>query len=97
MLAYSPLLSGAYTRDDRQFDDKFFGADTEKRIEMLRAVATEIGATLNQVVLAWMLGSDPLVLPLIAASTKEQMGENLEAVDIVLTDEQMERLNGAGS
>jgi aryl-alcohol dehydrogenase-like predicted oxidoreductase len=97
LLAYSPLLSGAYTRDDRQFDDKFFGADTEKRIEMLRAVATEIDATLNQVVLAWMLGSDPLVLPLIAASTKEQMGENLEAVDIVLTDEQMERLNAAGS
>jgi aryl-alcohol dehydrogenase-like predicted oxidoreductase len=67
------------------------------RIERLRAVATEIDATLNQVVLAWMLGSDPLVLPLIAASTKEQMGENLEAVDIVLTDEQMERLNAAGS
>lgn len=96
LLAYSPLLKGAYTRDERQFDDKYLGTDTEKRIETLRAVATETNATLNQVVLAWMLGSDPRVLPLISASTKEQMEENLKALDIVLTDEQMERLDAAG-
>ncbi|MFL7794415.1 MAG: aldo/keto reductase [Anaerolineae bacterium] len=96
LLAYSPLLQGAYTRQDRQFDEKYLGADTENRIAALRSVAAEIGATLSQVVLAWMLGSDPLVLPLVAASTQEQMDENLGALDIVLTDEQMERLNTAG-
>ncbi len=96
LLAYSPLLSGAYTREDRQLDERFLGADTDKRMTTLRAVAAEIGATLNQVVLAWMLGSDPQVIPLIAASSKEQMAENLAVVDIQLTKEQMDRLNTAG-
>jgi len=96
LLAYSALLSGAYTREDRQFEDQYLGEDTEKRIKTLRSVATETSATLNQVILAWMLRSDPLVLPLIAASTKKQLDENLKALEIVLTDEQMERLNAAG-
>jgi len=43
-----------------------------------------------------MLGSDPQVIPLIAASSKEQMAENLAVVDIQLTKEQMDRLNTAG-
>jgi aryl-alcohol dehydrogenase-like predicted oxidoreductase len=97
LLAYSALLSGAYTREDRQFDDRYLGKDTEKRIAALRSVAKEINVTLNQVILAWMLGSNPLVLPLIAASTEEQMKENLEALEIALTEEQMERLDTAGS
>jgi aryl-alcohol dehydrogenase-like predicted oxidoreductase len=96
LLAYSALLSGAYVREDRQFDDRYLGVDTETRMATLRSVAKETNATLNQVILAWMLGSDPLVLPLIAASTKEQMEENLKALELVLTAEQIERLNAAG-
>jgi len=97
LLAYSALLSGAYTREDRQFDDNYLGADTENRVSTLRAVAREIEATPNQIVLAWMLASDPLVLPLIAASTTEQMDENLKALDIQLTEEELARLNKAGA
>ena len=96
LLAYSALLSGAYTRDDRHFEDKYLGTDTDNRVATLSAVASETNANLNQVVLAWMLGSDPSVLPLIAASTKEQLDENLAALEIKLTAEQMERLNAAG-
>ena len=74
LLAYSALLSGAYTRDDRPFEAQYLSSDTENCMAILRAVALETNANLNQVVLAWMLGSDPSVLPLIAASTKEQFG-----------------------
>lgn len=48
------------------------------------------------VILTWMLPGDPPVLPLIAASTKAQPGENPDAVDLKLTAEQMERLDAAG-
>ncbi len=96
LLAYSALLSGAYTRKDRQIDEKYNSKDTEKRLETLLSVATEISRTPNQVILAWMLGSDPAVLPLIAASTKGQMEENIEALTIELTNEQVIRLNEAG-
>jgi aryl-alcohol dehydrogenase-like predicted oxidoreductase len=95
ILAYSALLNGAYTRDDRDFPEQYHGPDSDARMTVLRAVAEETGATLNQVVLAWMLHSDPAAIPLIAASTKEQMQENLGALDVKLSAEQMQRLNDA--
>jgi aryl-alcohol dehydrogenase-like predicted oxidoreductase len=94
LLAYSVLLGGAYTRSDRAFGDQYLGPDSDARLAALRAVADETGATANQVVLAWMLQQG--VLPLIAASTREQLQENLDALDVTLSDEQLTRLNAAG-
>lgn len=97
MLAYSPLLGGAYSRADRGIQPQYAGADTDNRLTVLKAVADEVGATVNQVVLAWMLHSDPPVIPLIAASTNAHMQENLEALNVTLSTDQMERLNRAGA
>jgi aryl-alcohol dehydrogenase-like predicted oxidoreductase len=93
MLAYSPLLSGAYTRTDRPLQDQYLGADTVARLKTLGVVAEEVGATQNQVVLAWMVQSDPAVIPLVAASTVEQMEENLGVLSVELSTEQLKRLN----
>ena len=97
MLAYSPLLSGAYSRDDRAFARQYLGPDTDARVAALKAVAKEVGATTNQVILAWMVQSDPVVLPLVGTSTMEQMEENLGALEIKLSPEQMARLNDASA
>jgi len=97
MLAYSPLLGGGYTRADRSFPDQYLGPDTDARSAALKAVAEEVGTTANQVVYAWMAQSDPPVIPLIAASTVEQMSENLGALEIKLSAEQMARLDGASA
>lgn len=95
LLAYSPLLNGAYTRPDRPIPAQYAGPDTDARLAALRAVAREVNATPNQVVLAWMLRSNPVALPVFAASTDEQLRENLGALDVALTDEQMSRLDEA--
>jgi aryl-alcohol dehydrogenase-like predicted oxidoreductase len=97
MLAYSPLLGGAYTRAGRSFPEQYLGPDTDARLPALNAVAEEVGATANQVVYAWMLQSDPPVIPLVAASTVEQMRENLGALEIELSADQMARLNDASA
>ena len=97
LLAYSPLLAGAYTRPDRPFQEQYLGPDTDARLAVLRAVAEEIGATPNQVIFAWMAQSNPPIIPLVAASTVEQMDENLGALEIRLSAEQMARLNAAGA
>jgi aryl-alcohol dehydrogenase-like predicted oxidoreductase len=96
LLAYSVLLSGAYTRPERAVQSEYAGPDTDDRLVTLRAVAGEAGATPNQVILAWMMQNDPPVLPLIAASTNQQLQENIDALGITLSDGQMERLNTAG-
>ena len=97
LLAYSPLLWGAYTRADREFPDQYLGADSDARLAALRSVASELGATLNQVVYAWMIRSDPPVIPLVAASTLEQLEENLGTLGVQLSSEQVERLTAAGA
>lgn len=95
ILAYSVLLGGAYNRKDRPVSEQYISAENDARYETLRVIAAETGATLNQVILAWMLHHDPPVIPLIAASTDEQMAENLGALAVRLSPEQMQRLNQA--
>ena len=97
MLAYSPLLGGAYSRADRELSSQYIGVDSDNRLAMLHTVTEEVGATTNQVVLTWMLRSDPPVIPLIAASTSVHMQENLDALNVILSADQMERLNTAGA
>ena len=95
LLAYSPLLNGAYTREDRPVPVQYAGPDAEARIQVLGQIAEETGATRNQIVLAWMLQSTPSALPVIAASTPEQLKENLQALDVTLTQQQLQRLHQA--
>jgi aryl-alcohol dehydrogenase-like predicted oxidoreductase len=97
LLAYSVLLGGAYTRDDKPLPVAYDNDDNRERLAALRAVADETGKTLNQVVLRWMRQSTPAVIPLVAASSEEQLQENLGALTFELTEEQMERLNRAGT
>ncbi len=97
LLAYSPLLSGVYVRDDKPLRDIYVGPDSDARLAALKEVAQEIGATPNQVVLAWMMHSDPYVLPIFGASNPDQLEENLGALDVHLTDDQMAKLNTASA
>jgi aryl-alcohol dehydrogenase-like predicted oxidoreductase len=75
-----------------QFDDPV----NEPRHAVLQDVAAETGATVNQVILKWMMQSSPPIIPLIAASTDAQLAENLGTLDIDLSAEQMEGLTTAG-
>jgi aryl-alcohol dehydrogenase-like predicted oxidoreductase len=97
LIAYSILLRGAYTRDDRRIPPQYGGPDSEKRIAVLRHVAEEVGATLNQVIIAWMRQSDPPILAIIAGSKPRQLQESIEALNVNLSDEQMTILNTAGN
>lgn len=97
LFGYSVLLQGAYTRDDRPIPAQFAGPESDDRLAALRAVAEEVEATPNQVVIAWMLHSDPVILPLFGGSRVEHLEENLGAVDVRLSDDQMRRLDTAGN
>jgi aryl-alcohol dehydrogenase-like predicted oxidoreductase len=97
--AYSPLLKGAYARpgklDAPEFAE-FRHPGTPARLAVLREVARDTGATVNQVVLAWLIGAEVPVIPLIGASSVAQLDESLAAVDLELTAEQRARLDAAG-
>jgi aryl-alcohol dehydrogenase-like predicted oxidoreductase len=46
---------------------------------------------------AWMLQSNPPVVPIVGGSRPEQLSENLAALGITLAADQMTRLDMAGS
>ncbi|WP_030752862.1 aldo/keto reductase [Streptomyces sp. NRRL F-5135] len=95
LVAYSPLLTGAYTRADKPLPPDYDHPGTPARLAALRDVARETGATANQVVLAWQLGGPLPIIPLAGASSVAQLEENLAAVDLELTPEQRARLDAA--
>jgi len=95
LVAYSPLLTGAYTRTDKPLPADYDHPGTPARLTVLGEVARETGATPNQVVLAWQLGGSLPVVPLAGASSVAQLEENLAAVDLELTPGQRARLDAA--
>ncbi len=95
LVAYSPLLQGAYGRDDRPLGPEWDLPGTRVRLAALREVAADAGATVNQVVLAWLIGGEIPVIPLVGASSVAQLDESLAAVDLELTADQRARLDNA--
>jgi aryl-alcohol dehydrogenase-like predicted oxidoreductase len=95
VLGYSVLLSGAYTRPDRPLPEDYDTAGAPARLAMLDKVAAELDATPNQVVLAWMMGGDPPIIPLLGVSSVEQLDECLGAADLHIDQELRDRLDEA--
>jgi aryl-alcohol dehydrogenase-like predicted oxidoreductase len=95
LVAYSPLLNGAYTRPGKELDRAYDHPGTRARLKALDQVVKETGATANQVVLAWLIGGELPVVPLIGASSVAQLDESLAAVDLQLSAEQRQLLDAA--
>jgi aryl-alcohol dehydrogenase-like predicted oxidoreductase len=60
-------------------------------------VANQRGVSPQQIALAWELAQAPVVLPIPGASRPETIGDSLRAVDVVLTPEELARLDDAGA
>jgi len=103
----SGVLSGKYSSDDREGADKV-EADGTRRPQVVKtgltdrnlaivsevdAVAKELGASHSQVALRWLMQKPGAPLPVVGARTAEQLGDNLGAVNIALSEDQMSRLD----
>jgi aryl-alcohol dehydrogenase-like predicted oxidoreductase len=97
-VAYASLMRGGYVRQDKLAAAEFAEYDhpgTPVRLAALRDVAEDAGATVNQVVLAWLIGAEVPMIPVVGASSVAQLDESLAAVDLTLTTEQRKRLDAA--
>ena len=93
--AYTPLLSGSYVRPDRPLPEAYDHPGTTRRLAVLDDVAAELGATRNQVVLAWLSGGFPAITPIVGVSTVPQLDDALGAARRMLSDDQRCRLDAA--
>ncbi len=93
--AYTPLLSGRYTRTDKPLPAEYDHPGTTSRLAVLDEIAAETGTDRNQVVLAWLTGGKPAVTPIVGVSTTEQLDDAIAGVSLELTAEQHRRLGAA--
>lgn len=63
--------------------------------DLIKAVATEKNATPAQIALAWLLAQKPWIVPIPGTRKLERLVENLGAVDIELTNEELRDINSA--
>ncbi|WP_182881402.1 MULTISPECIES: aldo/keto reductase [unclassified Microbispora] len=84
---YSTLLAGAYTA--KPLPEHYDHPGTTRRLAVLDEVAGEIGATRNQVVLAWLRAQD--ILPIVGVSSVAQLEEVM--ADVKLDDDLLSRLD----
>lgn len=90
--AYTPLLSGSYTRADKPLKPEYDHAGTTSRLAMLDKVVAETGTNRNQVVLAW-LTANPAIVPIVGVSKAEQLDEAIAGVSLTLTADQRTSLD----
>jgi aryl-alcohol dehydrogenase-like predicted oxidoreductase len=108
MTVWGPLafgfLSGAYSREDLSKPDNRFSNfdmlkfDRDKAFELLdvlREVVAARAISVAQVSLAWLLRRKGVSSVLMGATKLHQLEDNLGAADIVLSDEEMRKLNDA--
>ncbi|TMS00808.1 aldo/keto reductase [Nonomuraea basaltis] len=89
--AYNTLMFGAYTRPDRPISEIYDHPGTTRRLAVLHEVAKELGATPNQVVLAWLMGDG--IVPIVGVSTMAQLEEAIGAADLKLDQDLRARLD----
>ncbi len=97
LVAYSPLLKGIYASEEKRKSyygwNDFSNGESIERIQVIDKMSKEMGISGNKLVLAWILNKKPSIIPILGFSKMIQYKENVDALSIKLTDEQMEILN----
>jgi aryl-alcohol dehydrogenase-like predicted oxidoreductase len=108
LMVWSPLaggfLSGKYTRggaaEGRRATFDFPPVDAEKAydaIDVMREIAGARGCTVAQVALAWLLAKPAVSTVIVGAKRFDQLSDNLGAVEIGLSAEDIARLDSASA
>jgi len=112
VLIWSPLagglLSGKYRRNhqapvgSRQLSDwgeppVYDQEGLYDIIEILISIAEQREVSAAQVALAWTLGRPGITSLVIGARTGDQLADNLEAADLILTEDERARLDAASA
>jgi aryl-alcohol dehydrogenase-like predicted oxidoreductase len=107
-VAYSPLGRGFLTGRFRRAEDlgkgdhrvtmpRFQGENFQKNlaiVERIKAIATEKSVTAAQLALAWVLAQGQDIVPIPGTKRRAYLEQNLGALSIRLTSEELRRING---
>ncbi|MEQ8434253.1 MAG: aldo/keto reductase [Oceanicaulis sp.] len=111
IMPWSPLaggfLSGKYSREDTSGKGRLSGANpfgsskfTDRNwaiLDMVKEVASELECEPAQAALAWTVARPGVTSTLIGARRRAQFQSNMAAINITLSEDQMQRLNAVSA
>jgi len=106
---FSPLgkgfLTGAidetteFEETDFRANNPRFQPDARKAnrafVELLSEIAERKGATPAQIAIAWLLAQKPWIVPIPGTTKRHRLEENIAAVDVALTDDELREIEEA--
>jgi hypothetical protein len=106
-VAYSPLGRGFLTGQIKKFEDldaddyrrftpRFQGENFDKNLQIVEKIqefATQKGCTTSQLALAWVMAQRPFIFPIPGTKRIKYLEENVGAVNVILTPQEIETLN----
>jgi len=91
-----PPPAGSRATDDKggaRSIERFMRPEVLAAVQGLRPVADELGVTMAQLALAWVLNNDNVAAAIVGASRPEQVADNVRAVDVQIPPELLARIN----
>jgi aryl-alcohol dehydrogenase-like predicted oxidoreductase len=106
---YGPIGRGMLTGNIKRFEDlaaddwrrnspRFQGENFQKNLELvarIEQIAADKGVTPTQLALAWVLSRGDDVVPLFGTKRRRYLSENLRALDIALSADDLARIEAA--
>lgn len=88
----APLPANDYRNHFSRFQGENLRKNLEK-VEVLKAMAKEKGFSPTQLAIAWVNAQGDHIMPLVSMSRRSRLPENMQAMDIRFTAEEMKTLN----
>jgi len=83
------------TKGGADMISRFMNDDVLTRVQALQPIAEDLGLTMAQLAVAWVLQNDNVSAALVGASRPEQVGENVKAAGVRIDDEVLKRIDEA--
>ena len=71
----------------------YLNDDILTRVQNLRPIAEDLGLSMAQLAIAWVLQNENVAAAIIGASRPEQVHDNVKAAGVQLDDEVMKRID----
>ena len=83
ILTYSVLLSGAYNKGYQHLPEEYASTANKETFNLIVERSKELSCTPSQYVLMWVKKQSEQIIPLVAASSIEQLDENISALNFL--------------
>lgn len=93
-----PLPTGSRATDERGGADmikRYMNDETLGRVQALKPIAEELGLSMAQMAVAWVLQNSNVSAALVGASRPEQVAENVKAAGVRIPDDALKRIDEA--